>query len=263
MARINNLTDFLTDIANSIRAKKGYSSSTKISAENFDTEVSDIPTVNNEDKTITENGTYTAGQNYTGLGQVIVNVPNTAQITCDFSKLGTGSASQNTITTCITDIDNIDIPSNIQSLQYFFAASTSGPSFLQQTLVHVGTFDLKNVTNLNGLFYNQTHFQTAPELDTSNVQLFNNAFQRCSALANVPIYDLSSATNFTNMYDTKGDALTNTSLQNILKSLLTLNPSYSGTKTLANMGLTSAQASTCTTFTEWTTLSADGWTTGY
>lgn len=36
--------------------------------------IADISTVNNEDKTITENGTYTAGQGYTGLGTITVNV---------------------------------------------------------------------------------------------------------------------------------------------------------------------------------------------
>lgn len=38
--------------------------------------INNIDTVNNEDKTITENGTYTAGQGYTGLGEVTVNVDN-------------------------------------------------------------------------------------------------------------------------------------------------------------------------------------------
>lgn len=35
-----------------------------------------LPIINNEDKSITENGTYTAGTGYTGLGTVSVNVPS-------------------------------------------------------------------------------------------------------------------------------------------------------------------------------------------
>ena len=34
-------------------------------------------TINNQNKTITENGTYTADEGYTGLGEVIVDVANT------------------------------------------------------------------------------------------------------------------------------------------------------------------------------------------
>jgi hypothetical protein len=152
MARVNNLNDFLTDVAGAIKTKKG--SETAIPAANFDTEILALPsqgtyeqktlrvsangtqtvvpssgfdaideldltvavpekqlqtksysftqntavtlepdtgydgfntvtldinvpgsTINNQDKTITQNGTYTADSGYTGLGTVIVNVP--------------------------------------------------------------------------------------------------------------------------------------------------------------------------------------------
>ena len=152
MARTNNLTNFLTDVAGAIKTKKG--SQTAIQAANFDTEILALPSqgtyqektvtitqngqttltpdtgydatdqveitvnvpikqlqsktvsvtsngnvsllpdtgydgfnevnlqvnvptggeINNQDKTITENGTYTADQGYTGLGTVNVNV---------------------------------------------------------------------------------------------------------------------------------------------------------------------------------------------
>lgn len=72
MARIDNLTNFLTDIATAIRAKK--ETEAEIPAEQFDTEILAINTVNNQNKEITENGTYSADEGYTGLGNVIVNV---------------------------------------------------------------------------------------------------------------------------------------------------------------------------------------------
>lgn len=116
MARTNNLTDFLTDVSNAIKQKTGDSA--PIPASEFDTEILSIETAGNyqektlnitqngnynllpdqefdaisnvsisvsvspvlQNKTITENGSYTADQNYDGLGTVIVNVPQTGDV---------------------------------------------------------------------------------------------------------------------------------------------------------------------------------------
>ena len=81
MANISNLSSFLTDVADAIREKKGTQD--QIPAENFDIEIKSIETgtkINNQDKDITKNGTYTADEGYTGLGTVIVNVPQTGDV---------------------------------------------------------------------------------------------------------------------------------------------------------------------------------------
>ena len=44
MAKNNNLTDFLTDLANTIRPKKGYASTVKLNPQNFSSEISSIST---------------------------------------------------------------------------------------------------------------------------------------------------------------------------------------------------------------------------
>lgn len=113
MARTNNLTNFLNDVATAIKTKLG--DSTSIPASDFDTEILRIETVGTyqtkqltvatngnyvvtpdtgydaisdisisvsvspilQNKTITQNGSYTADQNYDGLGTVTVNVPQT------------------------------------------------------------------------------------------------------------------------------------------------------------------------------------------
>lgn len=80
MADTSNLQNFLTDVATAIKRKKG--SQTSIPAANFDTEISNISTVNNQEKTVSPN---TSGFNvepdngYTGLSKVVVN-PVTATI---------------------------------------------------------------------------------------------------------------------------------------------------------------------------------------
>lgn len=78
MADISNLTNFLTDVANAIRTKK--ETEAEIPAEQFDSEILAINTVNNQNKTITENGTYNADEGYTGLGEVVVNVESTGKV---------------------------------------------------------------------------------------------------------------------------------------------------------------------------------------
>ena len=111
MARTNNLTNFLTDVSSAIKQKTG--DNTPIPASEFDTEILSIETGGNyqsktlnvtqngnynllpdqefdalsnvnisvsvspvlQNKTVTENGSYSADSGYDGLGTVIVNVP--------------------------------------------------------------------------------------------------------------------------------------------------------------------------------------------
>lgn len=47
MSKSNNLTDFLTDVANSIRTRKSYPSTQKINPQNFSSEITSIPTGDN------------------------------------------------------------------------------------------------------------------------------------------------------------------------------------------------------------------------
>jgi len=83
---VDNLMSIKSDIKNAIIAKGGQVDS----SDKFNTyadKITDLPAtiINNQDKTFTENGTYTADSGYTGLGNVTVNVPktNVAGITID------------------------------------------------------------------------------------------------------------------------------------------------------------------------------------
>ena len=76
MARTNNLTNFLTDVASAIKEKKG--SEVSIPAANFDTEIRNLPSQGTyEDKsvTITQNGNTVVepSENYDALSRVTIN----------------------------------------------------------------------------------------------------------------------------------------------------------------------------------------------
>lgn len=69
------LTDKLSAIGDAIRAKTGKT--TTMTLDEMPTEIANIEAggeINNQNKTITENGTYTADSGYTGLGTVTVDV---------------------------------------------------------------------------------------------------------------------------------------------------------------------------------------------
>ena len=87
MARINNLNNFLTDVANAIRSKKGISN--LIPAEDFDTEIGSITTggdMQSKSITITENGsrTITPDTGYDGLSSVSITTSVPGGTTGDF-----------------------------------------------------------------------------------------------------------------------------------------------------------------------------------
>lgn len=57
-------------------------------------------------------------------------------------------------------------------------------------------------------------------------------------------------------------SLSNESLNNILEMCINAT-SYTGTKTLKQIGLTSSQATTCQSLSNWNDFVTAGWTTGY
>lgn len=117
------------------------------------------------------------------------------------------------------------------------------------------------VTNLSSMF--QRNLSIVDKLptfsDTSNVTNFSNMFSACNNLTTInQVFNMASATNIYNMVSST--QLTNESIHNIVKSLVTLTSTYTGTKTLATIGLNSTQQATAKTFDEWSTLEDNGWT---
>lgn len=100
-----------------------------------------------------------------------------------------------------------------------------------------------------------------PKINTSQVTNMNSAFYSSSILRFIPVLDTS---NVTRLYDTFSLCrnLSNESLNNILAMCINAT-SYTGTKTLKQIGLSSAQATTCQTLSNYQAFLDVGWTTGY
>jgi hypothetical protein len=123
--------------------------------------------------------------------------------------------------------------------------------------------DLSNCTRAQNVLSACMQLVTAPKfLNTGKVTSFWAAFEGDTALVNVPLYDTNSCTNMGYMFNDCPN-LSDESLNNILQMCTNTSRSYSDIKTLARVGLTSEQATKCTTLSNYSAFTAAGWTTGY
>lgn len=105
-------------------------------------------------------------------------------------------------------------------------------------------------------------------LDTTNFKIkyqviaTGNMFANCSNLTNIDVsnWSLSFVSNCNNMFYNCPN-LSNDSLNSILKMLTTVSSLLSSNRTLKYLGLSSDQATTCTTLSNWADAQTAGWTT--
>lgn len=130
-------------------------------------------------------------------------------------------------------------------------------------LEKVELFDTSNCTSFDNMFNNCFRLKSIPQFNTSKATTFKNFCISCEALEDVPILDTSKATPYSmsNMFQSC-NSLTNESLNNILYMCAHVGTG-SAYRTLAYIGLTSAQATTCTGLSNWSAAQSAGWTTGY
>ncbi len=268
MARINNLTNFLTDVASAIKTKTGDSS--LIPASQFDTKIADINTGNLSDEEYAEANT--------DLDDILEGSTPTKIYPPDWSEIGYEDTPDSVLDSFnysknikdnwnseITSMNskysgNTDIvfmplvdTSNVNKMNYTFMNCT--------LLSSVALLDTSRVTEMQRLFYNCAGLISFPSFDLKNVTNINSICSGCNNLKNVPILNFEKVTNMSNAFSYCYD-LTNDSLNNIMASCLTA-ISYTGTKTLKYIGLTSEQATTCQSLSNYQAFLDAGWTTGY
>ena len=222
MAKNNNLTDFLTDIANTIRAKKG--TTLAINPQNFSSEIESIetgvdnPLIANSDA---EMNTYLNDTKYLNMyvkftGQSETYVTNEVyQITADVDKDPTQymprSECKNKLkelidgkSDCVylfynfsgTSVNNIisyNDTENAKSMKLMFASC--------ENLTTIPLLNTSNVTDMNTMFSSCKNLTTIPLLDTSKVTNMGNMFSWCYSLTTIPLLDTSNVTHINSMFN--------------------------------------------------------------
>ena len=276
------MTPFKDNITKSIDNLNKLQEDVENTITDLQEQIEEMENLESKEVTITTN-TETTIEPTTGkyaLEKVVVTT-NIAGGNCvlDFSKYTDNYTID--IKLAIVEITKVENISTNNNFKYFgaFNSLRNLPASIQLP---------SNIERLSSTFKDCNNLLALPNMNTENILTFPQTFSGCSSVTNIPNYDFSHATslnatfeNMTNVTDvpvmtftsltsvTQNTVfsgctnLSNTSLQNILKSLLTLTSAYTAGKTLRYWGLSSTQATTCTSFDEWTTLTADGWTTGY
>lgn len=163
----------------------------------------------------------------------------------------------------LVDLDLSDFnTSNVTNMAYMFYYC----SLL--TSLDLSTFNTSNVTNFTGIFSGCSGLTklNLSTFNTSRTTIMTGMFAGCSNLITITfgnnfiLNKCTSSSSLSNMFQNCSNLDAET-LNAILGILIT----FGGTsnKTLNYIGLTSAQATTCQTLSNWSAAEAAGWTTGY
>ena len=201
MAKNDNLSDFLLDIADAIREKKG--SSEPINAQDFSSEIASIETKSG--------GSWTGHADAEGLKAIGWTDEDIAYYqehgvnwneeddeyhkVSDDNKSLYGKLTANNISTYgnrIVYLPKINT-SNVTSMSQKFHNCN--------TLVAIPLIDTSKVTTMEYMFQYCHSLTCIPPLDTSKVTKMGYMFRDCYSLMSVPLLDTSNVTNMNYMFD--------------------------------------------------------------
>ena len=190
MARTNNLSNFLTDVADAIRTKKG--SEELIAAEDFDTEIENLPSGGDLSEYFKQ--TITSGNStYPGYVKILKKIPaitNTGTSCEDMFYYFQGTE---------IDLSNFDT-SNVTSMKEMFRGCVN-----LSTLDFSG-FDTRNVQTMEGMFRGCEQGLTELDLstfETPNLTRTIDMFLYCWHLTKLDIRKMTfdNVTNYTTMFN--------------------------------------------------------------
>lgn len=173
------------------------------------------------------------------------------------SPLKITSANKNTIS------DNIRfIPVNSQGEALLDVSELADVQALFANKIYLKDIPCKfgNVAYMSSMCNGCSNLITFPYVNATNSQHANYLCENCTNLKNVPVMDFANTKTWPNAFIGCPN-LSDESLNNILA--ICISATKSETKTLKYIGLTSAQATKCTTLSNYSTFTAAGWTTGY
>ena len=208
MARINTLGNFLTDVADAIREKKGTTDT--ILASNFDTEIASIEGGGDINEYLSD--TITSGNN--SLGGWINTIK---KMRSPLTVKGT-SAEYMFYNYKLNELPQLDT-SNVTDMNHMFTLCTN--------LTIIPQLDTSNVTYMNYMFSGCANLTTIPQLDTSNVTDMSNMFSGCRKITTIPQLNGEKLINvYRNFYSC-------TSLENF-NGLINLGQAYSTSQSANN-----------------------------
>ena len=182
MARTNTLGNFLTDVADSIREKKGTTDT--ILASNFDTEIASIESGVDINEYLSD--TITKGTSSSG-GWVKTIIKLRSPLTVE------GTSAEYMFYGCpLNELPQLDT-SNVKDMTSMFDGC--------KNLTTIPQIDTSNVTRMNQMFYHCSNLTTIPQIDTSKVNSMTYMFGYCSNLTTIPQIDTSMVTNMAYMFN--------------------------------------------------------------
>ena len=181
MARTNTLGNFLTDVADAIRKKKGTTDT--ILASNFDTEIASIESGVDINEYLSD--TITKGTSSSG-GWLKTIIKLRSPLTVE------GNSAEYMFYGCLlNELPQLDT-SNVKDMTSMFEGC--------KNLTTIPQIDTSNVTRMNQMFYHCSNLTTIPQIDTSKVNSMTYMFGYCSNLTTIPQIDTSSLSNMAYMF---------------------------------------------------------------
>lgn len=180
MAKNDNLKDFLTDVADAIREKKGTTD--LINPQDFSSEIASIQSGSKYDAVMMD-------------GMTIRDYPNyTIPYTIDTSKM----SSMRNLFYC-SNINNGKLKS-IPQLDTSNVTTMIGMFYNCSILESIPQLDTSNVIDMGYMFNNCFALKSIPKLDTSNVIDMDYMFNGCKKLTTIQELDMSSISACINIF---------------------------------------------------------------
>ena len=183
MAKNDNLTDFLTDVADAIRAKKGTTD--KINPQDF---ADEIASIRSEEPTATVRPDieWTGHVDVEGLKAIGWDDDDIAYLQ-KYVNWNEEDDDKHKVSDANKALYGILTEKNITTYKY--------------DIIYLPKIDTSTRTNFSNFFYNWYWLEGIPFIDTSNATNVSGMFRACCSLLAVPPINTSKATNVSRLFN--------------------------------------------------------------